>query len=170
MWRLTGAALLTGVGLWMGLQAAEELRGRARALESWAAVLALWEGELSFRLPDLPRLLADLSRRSPGPAGEALAAVCRGLSRLGEEPFSQIWAEALTREAGPLTPGDLEPLLRLGGLLGRRGWEEQRSAAERTRLALERRAAQLREDLGRKGRAYGALGLSLGAFAAILLL
>lgn len=170
MWRLMGAALLTGGGLWMGLQAAGELSRRAAALESWANALALLAGELSFRLPDLPRLLEDLSRRSPGPAGEGLRAVCQSLPRLGEEPFGELWAQALRAEAGPLTEGDLEPLLRLGALLGRCGWEDQRAAAERTRLELERRAAGLREELSRKGRAYGALGLSLGAFATILLL
>lgn len=170
MWRLMGAALLTGGGLWIGLRAAGELRQRAEALESWANALALLEGELSFHLPDLPRLLEDLSRRAPGPAGETLSAVGKGFSRLGEESFGQIWADTLAQKAGALTREDLEPLLRLGGVLGRCGWEEQRSAAERTRLALERRAAALREDLGRKGRAYGALGLSLGAFVTILLL
>lgn len=170
MWRLTGAALLMGGGLWMGLQAAGELLRRVRALESWANALALLEGELSFRLPDLPQLLEDLSRRAPGPAGEGLEAVCRDLSHLGEEPFEQIWSKAIGAEAGPLTQEDLESLRRLGSILGHCGWEEQRAAAERARLALERRAAKLREDLGRKGRAYGALGLSLGTFVTILLL
>lgn len=170
MWRLTGAVLLMGGGLWMGLQAAGELSRRVRALESWQSALALLEGELSFRLPDLPQLLEDLSRRAPGPAGEGLCAVCRGLSRLGEESFEEIWSKAIGAEAGPLTEEDLEPLRRLGSILGRCGWEEQRAAAERTRLALERRCAQLREDLGREGRAYGVLGLSLGTFVTILLL
>jgi len=170
MWKLMGGALLTGGGLWIGLRAAGELRRRAEALESWAHALALLAGELSFRLPDLPQLLEDLSRRCPGPAGESLAAVGGDLPRLGEETFETLWAQALARTAGPLTGEDLEPLLRLGGLLGRCGWEEQRAAAERTRRELEGRAARLREDLGRKGRAYGTLGLSLGAFVTILLL
>lgn len=170
MWRLTGAVLLAGAGLWLGLLAAGELTHRLRALESWAHALALLEGELSFRLPDLPQLLEDLSRRAPGPAGESLAAICRGFSRLGEEPFESIWSQALTQRVGTLSSDDLEPLLRLGGILGRCGWEEQRAAAERTRAILEERAARLREDLARKGRAYGVVGLSLGAFFAILLL
>lgn len=170
MWKLMGAVLLTGGGLWLGLQTVGELTDRARALESWQNALVLLEGELAFRLPDLPRLLEDLSHRSLGPAGEALAAVCRDLSRLGEEPFSALWSQALRRTAGPLTERDMEPLFQLGGLLGRCGWEEQKLAAERTRLELERESARLREEVTRKGRAYGALGLSLGAFVTILLL
>lgn len=170
MWRLMGAALLTGGGLWMGLQAAAELERRAAALESWADALALLEGELAFRLPDLPWLLEELARRAPGLAGEVMAELGRSFSRLGEESFEQLWTEGISRGAGPLDAGDLEPLYRLGTVLGRCGWEEQRRAAERTRTVLEHRAAHLREELSRKGRAYGALGLSLGAFMTILLL
>lgn len=170
MWKLIGALLLTGGGLWMGLQSAGELRRRTKSLESWANALALLEGELSFRLPDLPRLLEDLSHRCPGPAGEGLADACLGLSNLGEESFERIWSKAIGTEAGPLTEEDLEPLRRLGSILGRCGWEEQRMAAERTRLELERRAAQLREEQGRAARVYGTLGLSMGVFVTILLL
>ncbi len=170
MWKLMGAILLTGGGLWMGLQAAGDLSCRAKALESWQNALVLLEGELAFWLPDLPRLLEDLSRRAPGPAGETLAAVCRSFPRLGEESFAEIWVQALAQENGGLTGEDMEPLCRLGSVLGRCGWEEQKKAAEGTRLALEQRAARIREDLSRKGRAYGVLGISLGAFFTILLL
>lgn len=170
MRRLMGALFLTGGGLWLGLQAAWELSRRIRALESWQNALTLLEGELAFRLPDLPRLLEDLSHRCPGPAGQGLAAVCRSLPRLGEEPFSELWKGGLRAAAGPLTDRDLEPLIRLGDILGRCGWEEQKLAAERTRLELGREADRLGEELSRKGRAYGALGLSLGAFFTLLLL
>lgn len=170
MWRLMGAALLTGGGLWMGLQAAGELAAREKALESWRDVMTLMAGELAFRLPDLPCLLEEMSRRAPAPAGEALAAVMRELDRLGEESFSLLWTRALDRTAGALTPEDMEPILRLGNVLGRCGWEEQKQAVERTWQELDRTVLRLREELSRKGRTYGALGFSLGAFGAILLL
>ena len=70
MWRLIGAALLSGGGLWMGLQAAGELAAREKALESWKDALTLLAGELTFRLPDLPCLLEELAARAPSPAGE----------------------------------------------------------------------------------------------------
>lgn len=170
MWKLMGAILLTGGGLMIGLQAAGELSRRAKALESWANALELLEGELCFHLPNLPWLFENVSGRSPGPAGEVMARLGRDLSRLGEESFEQIWTKAISEAMDPMEPEDLECLYRLGSVLGRCGWEEQKAAAERSRLALERRAARLREDLSRKGRAYGALGLSLGAFVTILLL
>lgn len=168
--RLLGALLVTLGGLWMGLKGAWELSCRARALSSWENALELWEGELSFRLPDLPGLLEDLSRRAAEPAGSALAAVRPGLSQLGERSFGEIWEEALAQVPGGLDGEDLELLGRLGGILGRCGWDEQRSAVERTRLALEERARDLRQERQGRERTRCVLGLALGAFAAILLL
>ena len=71
---------------------------------------------------------------------------------------------------GPLDGEDLEPLLALGQVLSRCGWEDQRQAVERTRQRLEERAKALRRELEGKGKAYAALGFSLGAFLTILLL
>lgn len=161
---------MTGAGLWLGMGAAREQARRVRALENWVQALDQLRGELAFRLPDLPRLLEDLSRRSAEPVAGALSLVGRDLSRLGEESFAAIWSRSLAEKAGELTQEDLEPLCRLGAVLGRCGWEEQRAAAEHAGQDLSRRAALLREDLGRRGKACGALGLSLGAFLAILLL
>lgn len=170
MRRLMGVLLLAGGGLWLGLGRAGELKRRAGALESWANAMALLEGELAFHLPSLPNLLEELSHRCSGMAGEILAAVTAALVRLGEESFEEIWRKTLAEGAEGLTEEDLEPLFRLGGVLGRWGWEEQRTAAERARLALEGRASQLRRERREKGRTYGVLGLSLGVLTAILLL
>lgn len=170
MRRLLGALLLILGGLWAGLGAARELSRRARALASWENALELWEGELAFRLPDLPGLLEDISHRATAPAGETLAAVRSGLSRLGERSFGEIWGEALSKIPGGLDEGDRQLLDRLGGILGRCGWSEQRSAVERTRLALEGRSRLLREERRGQERTRCVLGLSLGALAAILLL
>lgn len=170
MWKLLGAGLLMGGGLRIGLGMAGETSRRIRALESWESALTLFAGELSFRLPDMAELLELLSRRTPGPAGEALAAVWTGLKELGERSFGEIWRGGLEEHGGGLAAEDLEPLYRLGELLGRYDGQEQRGAAERTRQLLAERAARLREELRREGKVYGALGLSMGAFLTILLL
>lgn len=170
MLKLMGAFLLTGGGLVLGLGPMEELSRRLEALAGWQTALELWEGELSFRLPDLPHLLADLSRGAPGPAGETLTDLAAGLERLGERSLEETWAYVLMENSGPLGREDLEPLLALGPVLGRCGWEDQRRALRRTRERLEERSVQLRRERERKGKAYAALGLSLGAFLTILLL
>ena len=69
MWKLMGVAILTGSGLWLGLQAAGQLARRVRAIESWQCALLLLEGEMSFRLPDLPQLLEEVGRGAKKRAG-----------------------------------------------------------------------------------------------------
>lgn len=168
--RVIGALLLTGSGLWLGLQVSRDLTRRLAALESWSHALTLLEQELSFHLPDLPHLVDTLASRCEGGAGEFLEVLRGELSGLAECSFAEIWTKTLKRRPGGLTEKDREPLYRLGGILGRCGWEEQCEAAGLTRRAVERQAEELRKELHRKGQSSGILGLSLGAFAAILLL
>lgn len=170
MLKLVGAILLTGGGGWMGLNAAGELRSRIRALEAWQDALKLLRSELAFRLPDMPRLAATLIGRSREPVKGTFAALEKGLERLGEEPFEELWRAALTAHAGGLKEEDLELLQSLGSLLGRYGWEDQCRGLESVREELHRRTLQAREDQRQKGKAYGTLGLALGAFMTILLL
>lgn len=170
MWKLVGAALLMGGGLRLGLGAAGELSRRVRALEAWIAALALMESELAFRIPDLPQLLETLSKRAGSPAKEVFGFTCGTLDRLSLFSFADIWQEAITTHDGDLTAGDVDVLLRLGEVLGRYGWEDQRRVTERARLELEERRARAQKELEQKGKAYGALGLTLGAFLTILLI
>lgn len=170
MAKLTGALLLLGSGLWLGLGRSRTMARRVRDLESWAFALSLWEGELAFRLPALPELFRVLSRRCPSPAREVLQAAGEGMDELGERPFRDIWRGAVSAHPGALAPDEVQALCRLGEALGQCGWEDQRRAVEETGRALLRSRDQVREDLRREGRAYGALGLALGAFLTILLL
>lgn len=170
MVKALGAMLVIGGGLWWGLSRSRELSRRRAAIEAWAEALALLEGELAFSLPAMPELLEGLSRRSRSPAREALSAIRANMDRLGEKSFSQLWREALEAHGEALAPEDLEQLCRLGGLLSRRGWEDQREAAEAVRISLLAQAEQLREELRREGKSYGTLGLALGAFLTILLM
>lgn len=169
MTRLLGAALLLLGGLALGLTPVWELSRRAGALGAWGEALLLLEGELSFSLPAMPQLLETLSAKAPPPAGETFAQVRKGLERLGEQSFVQIWAGAVTQKAG-LRGEDLAPLLSLGEVLGRYDREERARAMGLARDRLLRREELCREELRGKGRAYGMLGLSMGAFAVILLL
>ena len=170
MGKLIGAALLVGCGIWWGLAAAGELRRRERDLGAWLAALTLLEGELAFALPDLPQLLETLSRRAPMPTRAVFAAALRGMDGLGERSFGEIWASALVESPGGLAPRELETLERLGAFLGRYGGEDQRAAAARVREELEKDRDAVREELGRKGKAYVTAGFALGTFLTILLL
>jgi len=168
--KLLGALLLAGGGLALGLGAAEERSRRAAALGSWRSALALLSAELAFCLPPMGELLENTARRAQEPAKTALLAAARGLERLGEMPFETVWGEALQTCVPPLAPEDIELLAPLGSVLGRYDGESQRRAVEEVGAALEAREGQVRAELRQGGKAWAAAGLSLGLFAAILLL
>ncbi len=170
MLKLLGALLLVGGGGWMGWSAAGELKRRVRALEAWRDALALLQNELSFRLSAMPELMERLSHSCREPARGAFLRLKAGLDKLGERSFEELWDAALDAQAGGLSPEDADALRPLGSLLGRYGWEDQCRGLEQTRKTLKERIKQAREDLRRKGRAYGALGLALGAFVTIVLI
>lgn len=170
MGRLMGVALLLGGGLWLGLGAAGELRQRVCALDAWIASLASMENELAFRLPDLPDLLNTLAHRVEHPAREVFEAVCARLEELGLVPFDGLWQEALSVHPGGLSRGDVEVLSRLGNVLGRYGWEDQRRVIGLARKELETRRGEAQRELKQKGRARVALGLTVGGFLTILLI
>lgn len=169
MIRLTGALLLLLGGLALGLIPVWELSRRAVALRAWGDALLLLKGELSFALPAMPQLVETLRSKALPPAGETFAQVGKGLGALGERSFSEIWTQAVTRYGG-LQGEDLAPLLRLGETLGRYDREDRDRVIETVREQLSCREEHCREELKNKGRAYGALGLSLGAFFIIFLL
>lgn len=170
MLKLLGAALVVGGGAWVGLNAAGELSRRAKALDAWRDALALMENELTFRLPSMPELTQRLSRSVRPPAREVFLNLQKGLERLGEASFEELWRGALTTHPGGLDGEELDILQALGAVLGRYGWADQCRSLESARLALAERAAQVREELRRKGKAYAATGVALGAFVTILLL
>ncbi len=170
MLKLLGALLLMGCGLALGLDPAGELRRRAAALEGWRGALELMGAELEFSLPPMGELLVRSARGAPEPVRRGLDQAAEGLGELGERPFSDIWIGALESCAPPLTREDLELLGRLGSVLGRYDGQSQRQTVERVAGELAARERRLREELRRSGKAWIATGLSLGAFAAILLL
>jgi len=165
--RLWGAALLPLAGALVGLGLVRELEGQARALEAWREALALWERELTFRVPDTADLLETLARQGPAGPAQVFAQAARGL---GEAPLQDCWQEALSTWETALPEADHQRLLALGGLLGRYGWEDQRQGLEETRDYLAQRAEEVRGQLRDKGRSATALGVSLGALTSILLL
>jgi len=169
MLKLFGAVLLTGGGLALGLGAVNELSRRLETLTAFSTALGLLERELVLRAPSTPELLETLAERAPAPANSFFAACQKGMSSLGETSFQAIWTSSLS--ALPmLEREDRDPLLALGASLGRYDAGEQRRAAEQARRQLEEAAQRVWERRRREGRSYGALGLSLGLFATILLL
>ena len=164
-----GAALLVGGCGAVGFSAAGRLARRVEVLRALLGALEGMERELSFRLTPMPELL-ERAAESPPPAGELFARCRARLDELGERPLSQLWRESVEDTPLGLTGPALLALEELGDVLGRYDGEEQRAALARTRAELGRALEQAREESEKQGRMYRALGLTVGAMLAILLL
>ena len=169
MIHLVGAALVAGGCGWLGFQAAEDLRKKARSLRQMAQSLLLLERELELGEPPLQQLLERVAERSSGPAKELLEECRRGLLRLECEDFSSLWRRQVESREVFGKEGQAI-LLPLGDLLGRYDGRAQGAGAAAARRALEELAGRLEEERRHRGRVYQALGLSGGAFLVILLL
>ena len=169
MLRLAGAALLVAGCGGLGFSAAPELARRAEVLRLLLGALEGMERELAFRLAPMPELLARAAE-TPPPVGELFRRCLAGLPELGEQPLSQLWRRAVAETPLSLEGPALLALEELGDVLGRYGGEEQRAALARAREELGRALELARLAAERQGRMYRALGLTAGAFLAILLL
>ena len=170
MLRLLGALLLAaGTGA-VGFSAAARLASRTRALRALTGALEQMERELAFSLTPIPRLFCLLAADMPPPVGDFFTRCLAGLEELGEKPLAQIWREALEEQPMGLEGQTLDALEQLGQVLGRYDGEGQREAVALTRAELSRALEGAEADRDSRGRMYAALGLTAGAFCAVLLL
>lgn len=168
MMQAVGVVLLAFGGAYMGFHAAGELSRRAALQGNMAASLALLEQELElggYELKDCFRTLADRGR---GEAEKFFSACAAGMEGLEAEPFPCLWS----RLAGELPIGEegQRILAALGETLGRCEASRQRQALRLAAEALTRLSEQTREQYRRQGKVFQAVGVSGGAFLAILLL
>ena len=170
MLRLLGAALVVGGAGALGLLAARKLGRRVAALRAMTAALELAERELSFRLTPIPDLFASLERRAPPPAGACFGRCLAGLEQLGEAGLSALWRKAVEETLPDLAEEDRCELYELGEVLGRYDGEGEREAIALTRTRLLRALERAEADRDSRGRLCTVLGLTAGAFCAILLL
>lgn len=151
-----GAVLLLLGGGLLGRTICQRWLEREKALSGWLRTLDRWQGELTFRTPELSQLLA-LGEEVLDPLD---------LTRLGELPFSQLWREALKKR--PLTAEDRRLLESLGTILGRYGPEEQVRLLSGVRAEVEDRLRALRRERRERGRVVLTLCFSLGTLLVIL--
>ena len=170
MLRAVGACLLTAGAGAAGWCAADRLRRRVRGLRAMLEALELAERELSFRLPPMPELLDELSRRTPPPVRPFFARCREGLDRLGTQSLGEIWQTALEECPMELSGEDLETVAALGQVLGRYDGEGQREALCLARSRLAHLLEEAERDRDSRGRLYRTLGLTAGGFFGILLL
>ena len=167
MIRWLGAVLVLAGGVWMGLERRGQRGARVRALRGLSAALDQMERELRGREPPLSRLLDGVSGSTPW--GRFFAACRDGLERREDQPFVQVWGEALARAELPLTEEERALLEELGGVLGRYDQASQCRLLQSAAEGLDRRAEQAARERERLGRLDWALGAAGGLLLVILL-
>lgn len=169
MIRIAGVLLLLLGGGLSGWIAGDRNRKKLRTLGELSAGLTLLERELELGGLPMESVMARLSDRAAGTAGELFRFCGQELKKQDRPEFSVLWEKAcrLGVEAGAEA---VQSLTELGGILGR--WEagEQIAAAERCRCRLEELRTEARQNSRTQNHLYQMLGLSSGAFLAILLL
>ena len=162
-------AVLVLLGTWgMGVSLCRERKRREHLLRDLIQGLTLMLGELQTHASPLGELLYHVS----GNAGEASAfflSVVRGMERLGDESFAEIWQREAEEKLSSLRPSWLDELRRLGVILGRVDLENEREALAACRNDLTTKLeAERAEALGLQRLRIGLWGCA-GALLVILL-
>lgn len=168
MMRVMGAALLALGGGYMGFRASEELSHRAAVLDDLTASLALLEQNLSLGGYGLCECFRTLANRGGGEVRNFFSSCAEGMGALEKTPFPALWS-GLCGEL-PIGAEGQHILCRLGEVLGRCEAERQVRALRSAGEALSRLSGELREQYRCQGKVFQAVGVSAGAFLAILLL
>lgn len=169
MIRAIGAVLIAAGGAWFGLTAAEKLRRQERALEDMLAGLVLLEQELELGGLKLGQLMDKLADQTKGAARAVFGGCGAELQRLDHEEFSVLWKRVLAScmELGKEEQAALEPL---GSTLGRCDSAEACEVTAGVRKRLEELRSRVEEERRNQGKLCQTLGVTGGAFLAILLL
>lgn len=155
-----GLLVIGGGGLGIGLIV--RLNGRIKMVAQLIETLYQLERELTLHLTPLP----DLFQMEGLPLG-AYFVPC-GCAISTGAPLQQCW-EQLVMNLPQIGEEEWTLLRPLGQILGRFEGEVQGEALHRTAQGLELLERQLLERSGRLGRIYPTVGLTAGAFLAILL-
>lgn len=180
LWLLFKAAgaivVMTACAGW-AWERVRQLEARPRALAAIISALQMLETEIAYALTPLPDALAAIAERQGLPVGAFLATAARlmlpcehGTTAPGSTA-QEAWRQAL-EQAAPrlcLRESDVEPLSRLGAVLGVSDREDQ---IKHLRLAREQLAFGLKqavEERDTKTRLYLYLGLCAGLTVIIAL-
>ncbi|MGX8698479.1 MAG: stage III sporulation protein AB [bacterium] len=168
--RFLGAGLLMAGALGYGAMELMALRRRVRLLGAWAAALELMRGELVTRLPPMAALLEDMARETREPLRGFFRRTRRGMEKLGELRFSEIWESALTESKLPLTEEETASLRELGASLGRFDLQLQQGALLRTAARFEDYRREAEERLRREGKVHLLFPVAAAVAVVVILL
>lgn len=141
------------------------LSRRATELEQAIGLTALLAGELRYTHAPLEAVMARLAKQ---PGIPEFINFCAGLCVKGK-CFPDAWQEALRCTPTAMAPDDLQPLFRLGAVLGAIDLDGALQEIEYARFALEQRHQEARERKRKMGGLYKTLGILAGLAVIVVL-
>ncbi len=170
MLRIIGAILVAGGMTSCGILAVWKMNERIRAISGIISSLDTLQAEICFNLTNMPDLMKLLAKNAPAPVASFFDRCSGKMHKLGDFPFSAIWAkEVKDFFDGYLKPQERDALTELGNVLGKYDTDGQARAIASTRRRFEAFLTGAELEKSRQGRVYGALGVTCGLMAVIIL-
>ena len=170
MLKILGALMLLCGCTGIGLLQVKHMDKRIRTLQSIVCALEVMEQELSFRIPLLQEMLTAAVQVTKGSTKMFFTSCKNELNKGFNKPFCEIWSQMAHEQLSALRERDFDPILALGGVLGRYDSEGQLQAIARTRKALEQEYLNAATERSNKGKVYRVVSTTAGVFLLILLL
>lgn len=170
MLKMMGSILLLCGCFGVSLLQVKNMDKRVGTIRSLLYALEIMEQELSFRNPFLEEMLSAAVSSAVEPTRSFLLVCIERLKQKTDTSFSEIWNNAAREKLISLKIQDIDPVCKLGGLLGRYDREGQRMAIQQTRGILQNILSDAVNERKHRGKVYKVLGTTIGAFLVILLL
>ena len=170
MLKILGVFMLLCGGAGIGTLQVQQMNKRIKTLRSLICALEIMERELSFRMPLLEEMIFTAGRSSEEPTKSFLLMCGNELKNNPDNLFYEIWDRAAQEHLTSLEKGDFEPVSVLGSVLGRYDDDAQRKAIMQAHGTLTKELTIAQEERCSRGKVCKALGTTVGAFLAILLL
>lgn len=166
-----GGALCVLTGCWgMGYFVCRGISRRLGALRELQRLTLAMAGEIRCMSETLPVILEHMAQRSGPVYRDFFESVSLALKKGHGQSLASVWnAQAdVCFIGGPLNPGDVRLVKRLGEMLGSHDVQMQLSVLDLFASDLEKRIAGLGETIDSQKKVYGGLWIIGGIFVVIL--
>ena len=152
----------------MGFSKTLKLRSKARFLADLISALGMLRAEICTRLTPLPDVMEILSKSAPNSCRTFFAGLHKGLGRLGELSFAEVWEdEVRTLRGAVLSEEEYEAVNALGTTLGRYDSQEQKTSIDTMIARISLFTDEARAACEVQGKLWTGLGVAAGIMIAI---
>ena len=170
--QLTGALLVLGATIWMGIYFAAKEKYRLQELEELERSILLFEGQIQYLSAPLPEVLESTAWKMDGVMGDVFRQAAKRMQERDGDSAEEIWAEVWQSKAEQLflTEEDMEAVLLFGKTLGYLDKEQQENNIRLLLRYIRNALEQGRKRLDKNGRLYYGMGGLSGLLVVVMLL